>query len=75
MIRTYEEVARRAYELFLARGRQHGGDLDDWLEAERQLTGSGTPAPQTRRHISAPRAAKSAAARQRRPEAASSGGL
>jgi hypothetical protein len=33
-----EEVARRAYELFLARGAGHGRDLDDWLEAERQLT-------------------------------------
>lgn len=33
-----EEVARRAYELFVARGAGHGRDLDDWLEAERQLT-------------------------------------
>jgi len=33
-----EEVARRAYELFLARGAGHGRDLDDWLQAERQLT-------------------------------------
>ena len=33
-----EDVARRAYELFLSRGGQHGRDLDDWLEAERQLT-------------------------------------
>ena len=39
---TYEDVARRAYELFLARGRQHGGDMEDWLEAERQLKGSNT---------------------------------
>jgi hypothetical protein len=34
----YEEaVADRAYALFEARGRQHGRDLEDWLEAERQL--------------------------------------
>ena len=33
-----DEVARRAYELFLARGAGHGLDLEDWLEAERQLT-------------------------------------
>lgn len=33
-----DDVARRAYELFLARGAGHGLDLDDWLEAERQLT-------------------------------------
>jgi len=32
-----EQVARRAYELFLARGAGHGRDLDDWLEAERQV--------------------------------------
>jgi Protein of unknown function (DUF2934) len=32
-----EAIARRAYELFLARGEQHGHDLDDWLRAEREL--------------------------------------
>ena len=31
------EVARRAYELFLARGAHHGFDRQDWLEAEREL--------------------------------------
>ncbi len=30
-------VARRAYEIFQKRGGNHGADLDDWLEAERQL--------------------------------------
>jgi hypothetical protein len=38
------EVARRAYELFLSRGAGHGLDLQDWLEAERQLT-AGTERP------------------------------
>jgi len=32
-----EEIARRAYELFLARGSEHGRDLDDWFRAEREL--------------------------------------
>jgi hypothetical protein len=32
-----EDVARRAYEFFLARGGEHGRDLDDWLRAEREL--------------------------------------
>jgi hypothetical protein len=32
-----DEVARRAYEIYQKRGGQHGADLDDWLEAERQL--------------------------------------
>ena len=34
---TKDEVAQRAYELFLARGRVDGHDVEDWLEAERQL--------------------------------------
>ena len=34
---TKEDVARRAYELFLARGGAEGHDVEDWLEAERQL--------------------------------------
>jgi Protein of unknown function (DUF2934) len=32
-----DDVAHRAYELFLARGRVDGHDVEDWLEAERQL--------------------------------------
>jgi hypothetical protein len=31
------EIARAAYHRFQARGGEHGGDLDDWLEAEREL--------------------------------------
>jgi hypothetical protein len=34
---THDEIARRAYEIFETRGRQHGRDLDDWLRAEREL--------------------------------------
>jgi hypothetical protein len=30
-------VAQRAYERYEERGREHGRDLDDWLEAEREL--------------------------------------
>ncbi len=33
------EIRIRAYELFLARGTQLGGELEDWLQAERELTG------------------------------------
>jgi hypothetical protein len=32
-------VAQRAYELYEQRGRQEGQDLEDWLNAERQLLG------------------------------------
>ena len=31
------DVARRAYRLYLTRGAEHGHDLDDWLQAEREL--------------------------------------
>ena len=34
---TEDEIAHRAYELYLSRGREDGGDLDDWLRAEREL--------------------------------------
>ena len=34
---TPEDIARRAYELFLARGCEHGHDVEDWLQAEREL--------------------------------------
>jgi hypothetical protein len=30
-------IARRAYEIYEARGGEHGADFDDWLEAERQI--------------------------------------
>jgi Protein of unknown function (DUF2934) len=32
-----EEIARRAYEKFLARGGEHGLDRQDWDEASREL--------------------------------------
>ena len=35
-----DRVATRAYELYLRRGGGDGRDLDDWLEAERELNGS-----------------------------------
>ena len=34
-----ERVAQRAYELYLERGGVDGRDMDDWLSAERELTG------------------------------------
>jgi Protein of unknown function (DUF2934) len=33
-----QEVRVRAYELFEQRGREHGHDLDDWLQAEAEIT-------------------------------------
>jgi len=34
---TREMIEKKAYELYLARGRVDGADVNDWLEAERQL--------------------------------------
>jgi hypothetical protein len=33
----YEEVARRAYEIYQDRGSEPGLDLDDWFQAEQDL--------------------------------------
>jgi hypothetical protein len=33
-----EEIARRAHELYLKRGGEHGKDVEDWVRAERELS-------------------------------------
>jgi hypothetical protein len=35
--RRYERIAVRAYALYEARGGEHGQDLEDWLQAEREI--------------------------------------
>ena len=32
-----EQVAARAYQIYLERGRANGHDVDDWLQAEYEL--------------------------------------
>jgi hypothetical protein len=34
---SIEQIRQRAYELYLERERLDGNDLDDWLQAEREL--------------------------------------
>ena len=34
---TDTDIARRAFELYCARGGQHGHDVEDWLRAETEL--------------------------------------
>jgi len=34
---SHDEIARRAYQLYEARGGEHGHDLQDWFQAEREL--------------------------------------
>jgi len=41
--KNHQEIARRAYEIFEDRGRGVGRDLDDWLQAERELSGRSQP--------------------------------
>ena len=36
---TREDIERRAYELFIARGAIHGNDLEDWFRAEQEFRG------------------------------------
>jgi len=37
---SHDEIAVRAYEIYLSQGTAPRNDLDNWLEAERQLRGS-----------------------------------
>lgn len=34
---TAEEIRKRAFEIHIERGGIYGCDLDDWLQAEREL--------------------------------------
>ncbi|MBN1307541.1 MAG: DUF2934 domain-containing protein [Chitinispirillaceae bacterium] len=49
-----DKIAKRAYELFQARGGQHGYHIDDWVQAEKEVlkstaahAGQAKPAPKT----------------------------
>jgi hypothetical protein len=37
---SYEQIAQRAYEIYERDGRQPGRELENWLRAEAELTGS-----------------------------------
>ena len=39
-----ERIRARAHEIYLQRDGQDGSELDDWLQAEAELTGSGNQA-------------------------------
>ncbi len=42
------KVSMRAYELYEARGKTHGCDIDDWLQAEDEVLGQSISAPLVR---------------------------
>jgi hypothetical protein len=37
---TYEEIAKRSYEIYLERGGEHGHAEEDWARAEAELLSS-----------------------------------
>lgn len=37
---SYEQISRRAFELWDRSGRQHGHDVENWLQAEAELRGA-----------------------------------
>lgn len=39
----HRRIARKAYQLYEQRGRQHGHDREDWLEAERLILSERAP--------------------------------
>lgn len=39
------KIAIRAYELYQERGREHGRELDDWLQAEDEVLGQSISVP------------------------------
>jgi hypothetical protein len=57
-----EEIARRAHELYLQRGGEHGKDVEDWVRAEKSWATNlskeqrkrGSPKPFVTRLIDAP---------------------
>lgn len=48
---SHEHIAVRAYEIYITRGAEHGRDLDDWLQAERELVTQNSSS--ARRHAAA----------------------
>jgi hypothetical protein len=40
---SHEQIRLRAYEIFLERGGFPSNELDDWLQAERELGRAGCP--------------------------------
>ncbi len=41
----YERIAQRAYELYEQRGCQAGYELEDWLQAEREIRSAAAELP------------------------------
>ncbi|MDB6112498.1 MAG: hypothetical protein JWR69_4248 [Pedosphaera sp.] len=37
---TRDDIARRAYEIYVARGKANGHETEDWTQAECELLGA-----------------------------------
>ena len=61
---THEEIAKRAYQVFLERGQPEGHDLDHWLEAEAQLKNAAVSQPKSAPGRSAKSSSRSSASRR-----------
>jgi hypothetical protein len=57
---SHDEIALRAYELYVARGGEDGQDLDDWLRADQELSVARRNFPRTVCSVMCPPSAKSA---------------
>lgn len=40
-----EEIARRAHQLYVQRGGEHGRDVEDWVRAENELIDKSVAGP------------------------------
>jgi hypothetical protein len=58
-----QKIASCAYELFLKRGQAHGHDLEDWLEAEREVLAKVGLAEKKRSQTSGPSTSRQRSAR------------
>ena len=52
-----EEIARRAHQLYVQRGGEHGKDVEDWVGAEKELTDKPVVGPAETRAVQASRQA------------------
>ena len=40
-----DEIARRAHEIYVQRGGENGQDVEDWLQAEKEISGKTADVP------------------------------
>lgn len=54
---TIEQIQLRAYEIFLERSGAPGSEVEDWLQAERELVAVGSAKPRKTARTAKPKAA------------------